>query len=94
MKEMTVTRYFPDDPGNKVFLVDAYITVCRTFRIEAKDRDEAVDKVQRRLSREVYNTPNDAEFIRNIADAQFHDAEELEVKCSGECDGNGEEKFY
>ena len=42
----TTTRYFPDDPKNKVFAVDAYVTVARRIMIEAHDKNAAEDAVR------------------------------------------------
>lgn len=91
---MTVTKCFPDDPKNKVFIVDVYVTLCKTFRVEAKNKDEAEAGVTKFLQMARATEPDDTKFIQNLADSQFHDAEELDIKCSGEYDENGEEKFY
>jgi len=89
----TTTRYFPDDPKNKVFSVDVYVTVCKCYKIEAKDEKEAEAKAESELV-DAGRGADDATYIHNLADRGFQDAEESETRVSGEADENGEIQYY
>lgn len=95
MRTVTTTTecYFPDDPKNKVFAVDTYITVCKCVKVEAKNKAEAHRKVEAYVVELLRNRP-DAEYIRALADEGFGDAEELETRVSGEADEQGEIQYY
>lgn len=64
-KETADIRYFPEDPGNKVFAVDVYVTVCKCVKVEAKDESAAEKAVnaymdglsEERLAQEGSRTP-------------------------------------
>lgn len=86
-------RYFPDDPENKVFAVDVYVTVCKCLKVEAKDEDEAERKAGNYIA-DLARYRTDAEYIRALADEGFSDAEGLETRVSGEADENGEIEYY
>ena len=85
--------YIPDDPKNKVFAVDAYVTVCKCLKVEAKDEDEAERKAGNYIA-DLARYRTDAEYIRALANEGFSDAEELEIRVSGEADENGEIEYY
>ena len=86
-------RYFPDDPKNKVYAVDAYVTVCKCVKVEAADEDEAERKAESYIVGLVKHR-TDAEFIHALADEGFQDAEETEYKVSGEADEDGNVGYY
>lgn len=89
----TTTRYFPDDPKNKVFAVDVYVTVCKCYKVEAKDEKDAEAKVESELV-DAGRGADDATYIHNLADRGFQDAEEYETRVSGEADSDGEIQYY
>ena len=89
----TINHYFPDDPKNKVFAVDVYVTVCKCYKVEAKDKKEAEAKAESELVDAGCGT-DDATFIHNLADRGFQDAEEYETRVSGEADEHGEIRYY
>lgn len=89
----TTTCYFPDDPKNKVFAVDVYVTVCKCVKVEAKDKAEA-DRKSRAYVAELFRHRTDAEYIHALADDGFQDAEEFETRVSGEADEHGEIQYY
>ena len=91
----TTTHYFPEDPKNKVFAVDVYVTVCKCVKVEAKDAKEADQKASDYVGNLILCHRNtDAEYIRALADEGFQDAEELETRVSGESDEHGEIQYY
>lgn len=86
-------RYFPDDPKNKVYAVDVYVTVCKCVKVEAASVEEAERKASDYVA-SLGRHYTDAEYIRNLADAGFSDAEGLETNVSGEADENGDINYY
>ena len=86
-------RYFPDDPKNKVYAVDVYVTVCKCIKVEAADKDEANRKAGDCMA-ELGRNRTDAEYIRALANEGFSDGEELETRVSGEADENGDIQYY
>ena len=87
-------RYFPDNPANKVYAVDAYVTVCKCMKIEAASKAEAERDAEAKMLSLVFSQRNDADMIRALADMGFQDAEETEYKVSGEANENGEIEYY
>jgi len=92
-KDTADTRYFPETPGNKVFAVDVYVTVCKCVRVEAKDAS-AAEKAVNAYMDGLCESRVDREFIERLAQEGFHDAEEQEVKVSGEADEDGSIQYY
>ena len=87
------TRYFPEDPGNKVYAVDVYVTVCKCVRVEARD-ESAAEKAANAYMDGLCESRVDREFIERIAQEGFQDAEEQEVKVSGEAGEDGSIEYY
>lgn len=85
--------YLPDDPQNKVFAVDTYITVAKCIKVEAKDGKEAKRLVKDMLTSSALVLA-DGEDVRTLADMGFHFADELEMKVSGSADKNGDINYY
>lgn len=81
--------YLPDDPKNKVFAVDTYVTVVKCIKVEAKDDEEAKRLVEDRLNSSVLNL-FDGEDCMALANMGFHGADELKTRVSGSTDENGE----
>ena len=86
-------RYFPDDPKNKVYAVDVYVTVCKCIKVEAADKCEADRKAADYIT-ELLRHRTDAEYIHALANDGFSDGEELETRVSGEADENGDIQYY
>ena len=86
-------RYFPDDPKNKVYAVDTYVTVCKCIKVEAANEDEADKKAQAYVAGLIKHR-TDTEFIHALADEGFQDAEGNEYRVSGEADENGDINYY
>jgi hypothetical protein len=86
-------RYFPDDPKNKVYAVDVYVTLCKCVKIEAADKCEADRKAADYIT-DLLRHRTDAEYIHALANDGFSDSEELETRVSGEADKNGYVKYY
>lgn len=86
-------RYFPDDPKNRVYAVDTYITVCKCVKVEAANRAEAERKAHD-YGANLFRRRTDAEFIHELADEGFHDSEETEYRVSGEADEDGDIQYY
>ena len=84
--------YLPDDPKNKVFAVDTYVTVVKCIKVEAKDEEEAKRLVEDMLNSSALNLL-DGEDCRALADMGFHGADELETRVSGSADENGEIQY-
>jgi len=95
MRTVTTTteHYFPDDPKNKVFAVDVYVTVCKCVKVEAKDEADA-DRKAKAYVADLFRHRTDAEYIHALADEGFSDAEGLETSVSGEADENGDIQYY
>lgn len=89
----TIEHYFPDDPKNKVFAVDTYVTVCKCVKVEAKNKAEAHRKAEAYVAG-LFRNSTDAEYIRALADEEFQDAEGLETRVSGEADEHGDIQYY
>lgn len=85
-------RYFPDDPKNKVYAVDTYITVCKCVKVEASNEDGAERKAHGYVEN-LLKHRTDTEFIHALAGEGFQDAEETEYIVSGEADENGDMKY-
>lgn len=84
--------YFPEDKKKKVYAVDAYVTMCRCFKVEASSADEA-KKIVDKILREGQNVPEEdtAEAVKELG---LHFCEDWEEKVSGEADKNGEISYY
>ena len=89
----TTTRYFPDDPKNKVFAVDAYVTVARRIMIEAHDKNAAEDAVRKMID-DAMSACLEPEECSKLADMRFHYADERWCACNGEADDDGEVRDY
>jgi hypothetical protein len=87
------TRYFPDDKGNKVFAVDAYVSLCKCIKVEAKDEDEALAKVNAMID-SMLKGVDEMEVGTVLSVNGFFGAEDLETRVSGEADENGEIEYY
>lgn len=85
-------RYLPEDPNNKVFAVDTYVTVAKCIKVEAKDEEEAKRLVEDMLNSSALNLL-EGEDCRALADMGFHGADELETQVSGSVDENGEIQY-
>lgn len=83
----------PGDPGNTVFAVDVYVTVCKCVKLEAADAGAAEAEAHKYVEG-LRKGRTDAEFVRKLSDEGFQDAEEQEVKASGEADETGEIEYY
>lgn len=92
-KEVADIRYFPETPGNTVFAVDVYVTVCKCVRLEAADAAAAEAEAQKYVEG-LRKGRTDAEFVKKLSDEDFQDAEEQEVKASGEADETGDIEYY
>jgi len=92
-KDIADTQYFPETQGNKVFAVDVYVTVCKCVKIEAKDADAAEIEAQKYLAG-LRGGRTDKEFVEELSKDGFQDAEEQEIKASGEADENGDIEYY
>lgn len=86
-------RYFPETPGNKVFAVDVYVTVCKCVKLEAADADAAEAGAREYLAG-LHKGRTDAEFVEELSAEGFQDAEEQEVKASGEAGETGDIEYY
>ena len=92
-KETADVRYFPETPGNTVFAVDVYVTVCKCARLEAADAAEAEAGARKYLDG-LREGRTDREFVEKLSSEGFQDAEEQEVKASGEADETGDIEYY
>lgn len=92
-KETTDVRYFPETPGNTVFAVDVYVTVCKCVRLEAADAAAAEAEARKYLA-DLREGRTDTEFVGKLSSEGFQDAEEQEVKASGEADETGGIEYY
>lgn len=86
-------RYYPDDPKNKVYAVDTYVTVCKCVKVEAANEDEAELKAHDYVA-DLFRHRTDTEFIRELADEGFHDSDETEYRVSGEASEDGDIEYY
>lgn len=84
--------YFPEDKKKKVYAVDAYVTMCRCFKVEASSAEEA-EKIVDEMLRKGQNVPeeNTAEAVKELG---LVFAEEWEEHTSGEADKKGEIHYY
>ena len=92
-KETADVRYFPETPGNTVFAVDVYVTVCKCVRLEAADAAAAEAEAGKYLAG-LRDGRTDREFVEQLSSEGFQDAEEQEVKASGEADETGDIEYY
>ena len=92
-KETADVRYFPETPGNTVFAVDVYVTVCKCVRLEAADAAEAEAGARKYLDG-LREGRTDREFVEKLSSEGFQDVEEQEVKASGEADETGDIEYY
>lgn len=92
-KETADVRYFPETPGNTVFAVDVYVTVCKCVRLEAADAADAEAEARKYLDG-LREGRTDTEFVGQLSAEGFQDAEEQEVKASGEADETGYIEYY
>jgi len=86
-------RYFAEEPGKKVYAVDAYMTLCKCFKVEAADADEAEAKVKAKIIETLRNC-EETDIGHKLSDMGFGDAEEMDVNPSGEADENGDINYY
>ena len=86
------TRYFADDPKNKVYAVDAYITMCRCFKVEALNSKEAEELVYDMVVKAT-NCPDD-QTLDSVDDLKLCFADNVETEASGEADESGDIKYY
>lgn len=93
VETVTTERYFPDDPKNKVFAVDAYVTVAKCFKVEAHDKKEAEAVVRNMIDVEMLHC-DESQSCARLGDMGFHYADEYECACCGEADGDGEIQYY
>ena len=85
-------RYFADDPSKKVYAVDAYMTLCKCFKVEAKDDDEAEEIVRKTIT-DALKGCEDVDTGRILANLGFSDAEEMELSVSGEANVEGDIEY-
>ena len=86
-------RYFPDDPENKVFTVDAYVPLCKVFKVEAKTGDDAVKSVVEQII-DMLRGVNEMDVGHVLSDNRFHDCEDIDASVSGEADEKGQIGYY
>ena len=86
-------RYFPDDPGNKVFAVDVYVTVAKCVKVEAADKDAAVKMAADQVSG-MASGLTDREFLCRLADDGFQCEDGVETMAAGEAGEDGDIKYY
>jgi len=86
-------RYFAEEPGNKVYAVDVYMTLCKCFKVEAANEDEAEEKVKARIV-ETLSGCEETDIGHKLSNMGFGDAEDMELKASGEADENGDINYY
>lgn len=84
--------YFPEDKSKKVYAVDAYVTMCRCFKVEASSRLEAEEIVEEML-RKGQNVPEE-DTLKAVKELGLSFAEEWEERTSGEADEKGEIHYY
>ena len=96
MRTVTTTteRYFPDDPKNKVFAVDVYVTLCKCVKVEAKDKADAKRKAKEIMLAKLQDCWTPAEETSVLRDMGFEGCDEVEYKTSGEADEQGEIQYY
>lgn len=96
MRTVTQTRelYFPEAEGNKVYAVDCYVTVCRCLKVEAASKEKAAEEARNKVVRLALEGKSDYEMLHALSEMGFQDAEELEVKVSGEANESGEIEYY
>ena len=87
-------RYFPDNPKNKVYAVDVYVTMCKCVKVEAKDADKAYAKIEKIVEDGLNSCCGGHETCQWLQDNGFHDAEEIDLRVSGEADKNGDIGYY
>lgn len=92
-KRVADVRYFPETPGNTVFAVDVYVTVCKCVKLEAADAEAAEAEAEKYLAG-LREGRTDEEFVGKLSVEGFQDAEEQEVKASGEADETGDIEYY
>lgn len=92
-KGIADVRYFPETPGNTVFAVDVYVTVCKCVKLEAADA-AAAEAEARKYVDGLREGRTDKEFVGKLSVEGFQDAEEQEVKASGEADETGDIEYY
>jgi len=85
--------YFPDDTKNKVFVVDTYLTIVKSFKVEAKDDEEAKRVVEDMLTSFALTRP-DGEDVRELAGLGFCYADEMEMNVSGSADKDGDIHYH
>lgn len=93
VETVTTERYFPDDPKNNIFAVDAYVTVGKCFKVEAHDKNEAEDIVRKMIDAEMLHC-DESQSCARLGDMGFHYADEYECACSGEANSDGEIQYY
>lgn len=85
--------YFPETPGNKVFAVDVYVTVCKCVKLEAADADAAQVEARKYLDG-LRDGCTDREVVEKLASEGFHDAKDSEFHVAGEVDETGDIEYY
>ena len=86
-------RYVAEGKGNKVFAVDAYVSLAKCIKVEAADAEEAERKVREQIEKSLTGVPP-CEMGRVLTSLGFEDCEELETRVSGETDAKGELSYY
>lgn len=86
-------RYFPDDPKNTVYAVDAYVTVCKCVKVEAHDKNAAEDMVRKMID-DAMLASDEADTCAKLGEMGFHYGDERECACNGEADEDGDVKYY
>lgn len=84
--------YLPDDPKNKVFAVDAYVTVCKCVKVEAPDEESAEKIVSDMICQDIYSQPS-GEDTKALYELGFDTCEDDEVRVSGVANENGEIEY-
>lgn len=86
-------RYFPDDPKNRVYAVDAYVTVVKCFKVEARDKNAAED-IARKMIDDAMLPCMESETCAKLSDMGFHYGEERECVCNGDAEDDGNIRYY
>ena len=86
-------RYVAEGKGNKVFAVDAYVSLAQCIKVEAADAEEAERKVREQIKKSLTGVPP-CETGRVLASLGFEDCEDFETRVSGKTDAKGELSYY
>lgn len=86
-------RYFPDDPKNKVFAVDVWVTAAKCLKVEAKNREDAEAKAEKFVVENFLSKPTPM-VMHLLNTAGFEATEDAEFHVSGEANELGEIWYY